>query len=192
MNDIFKIHTIFKLVDSPWAGHGYLRGTWALRFYEGFDWRSRAWVNFKAGTNRFLGNRNFSDPNRELGNFELLYTHSLLEWQWSLAQKWRKQDLVFSVKLQLKQNLYVVLVLLVTWVPRTLNPLKSAKIPLVVYMSNFRLLVHPLLIDFGGGSSCSCSCCDRGKTYSTPSPKTEFWTLDWSLTTEKKIVETNG
>ena len=81
MNDIFKIHTIFKLVDSPWAGHGYLRGTWALRFYEGFDWRSRAWVNFKAGTNRFLGNRNFSDPNRELGNFELLYTHSLLGWQ---------------------------------------------------------------------------------------------------------------
>ena len=54
-------------------------------------------------------------------------------------------------------------------------------------MSNFRLLVHPLLIDFGGGScsscccSCSCCCCDRGKTKSTPSPKTEVWTLDWSL-----------
>ena len=58
-------------------------------------------------------------------------------------------------------------------------------------MSNFRPLVHPLLIDFGGGSSscscccccsCSCSCsCDRGKTKSTPSPKTEVWTLDLGL-----------
>ena len=26
----------------------------------------------------------------------------------------------------------------------------------------------------------SCSC-DRGKTKSIPSPKTEVWTLDWSL-----------
>ena len=25
-------------------------------------------------------------------------------------------------------------------------------------------------------------CCDRGKTKSTPSPKTENWPLDWSLT----------
>ena len=55
--------------------------------------------------------------------------------------------------------------------------------------------MHPLLIDFGGGSSscssCCCSCfsscccfcfCDRGKTKSIPSPKTEVWTLDWSFT----------
>ena len=39
---------------------------------------------------------------------------------------------------------------------------------------------------FWCGSSCSCSycccSCDRGKTKSTPSPKSEVWTLDWSLT----------
>ena len=61
-------------------------------------------------------------------------------------------------------------------------------------MSNFGLLVHPLLIDFGGGlgSSCSsccfsCCCCDRGKTKSTPSPKTEVWTLDLGLEFDKKV-----
>ena len=37
-----------------------------------------------------------------------------------------------------------------------------------------------LQLDFGGGSSCCC--CDRGKTKSTPSPKTEVLTWDWSLT----------
>ena len=38
------------------------------------------------------------------------------------------------------------------------------------------------MIDFGGGSSSSSSsCCDRGKTKSTPSPKTEVWTLDLGL-----------
>ena len=36
---------------------------------------------------------------------------------------------------------------------------------------NFRQLVHPLPIDFGWGSCCSC---DRGKSRSTPSLKT--WT----------------
>ena len=36
-----------------------------------------------------------------------------------------------------------------------------------------------LQLDFGGGSSCCC--CDRGKTKSTPSPKTEFWPLDLGL-----------
>ena len=53
--------------------------------------------------------------------------------------------------------------------------------PHTVYVSNFRLIVHPLLIDFGGGSCsccscccssscccCYCSCCDRGNTKSTP------------------------
>ena len=29
------------------------------------------------------------------------------------------------------------------------------------------------------------SCCDRGKTKSTPSPKTEGWTWDWILTIRK-------
>ena len=42
------------------------------------------------------------------------------------------------------------------------------------------------MVDFGEGSCCSCPCCccscDRGKTKSTVSPKTEVWTLDWSLT----------
>ena len=43
------------------------------------------------------------------------------------------------------------------------------------------------MIDFGGGCSCCCSfCCDRGKIKSTPSPKTEVGTLDWSLTTKSK------
>ena len=36
--------------------------------------------------------------------------------------------------------------------------------------ANFRLLVHPLLIDFGEGS-CSSSCCDREKTKSIPNPR---------------------
>ena len=55
-------------------------------------------------------------------------------------------------------------------------------------MPNFRLLVHPLLIDFGGGSpSCCCCCCDRGKTKSTPSPKTEVWTLDLGLELDNRI-----
>ena len=32
-----------------------------------------------------------------------------------------------------------------------------------------------------GGSCCSC-CCDRGKTKSTPRPKTEVSNWDWSVT----------
>ena len=48
-------------------------------------------------------------------------------------------------------------------------------------MPNSKCVVHFLMVDFGGGCSCCC-CCDRGKTKSTPSPKTEVWTLDWSLT----------
>ena len=58
-------------------------------------------------------------------------------------------------------------------------------------MSNFRLLVHPLLIDFGEGSSCSssCSCCDRGETKSTPSPKTDVWTLDLRLELDKSYAQ---
>ena len=44
MNDMFKIHTNFKLVDSSWVGGGYLRGTWTVRLYGGCDRRSGAWV----------------------------------------------------------------------------------------------------------------------------------------------------
>ena len=69
----------------------------------------------------------------------------------------------------------LVLLLLVTCVIWTPNPLNSAKSPRVVYVSNFGLLVHPLPLDFGEGccSSCCSSCsCDRGKTKSTPSLKT--------------------
>ena len=40
-------------------------------------------------------------------------------------------------------------------------------------MPTFKSVVHLFLVDFGGGSCscCSCcySCCDRGKTKSTPS-----------------------
>ena len=42
----------------------------------------------------------------------------------------------------------VVSVLLVTLTP---DPLNSAKSTIVVYASNYSLLVHPLLIDFGEG-----------------------------------------
>ena len=47
--------------------------------------------------------------------------------------------------------LLVVLILPVTWLIRTPEPLNSAKSPGLVYMSNFSLLALPLLIDFGGG-----------------------------------------
>ena len=43
---------------------------------------------------------------------------------------------------------------------KNLGPKLSQK-PWVVHVSNFRPLVHPLLIYFGGG--CSSCCCDRGK-----------------------------
>ena len=42
-------------------------------------------------------------------------------------------------------------------------------------MPNFKSVVYFLVVDFGGGcrsSSSSSSSCDRGKTKSTPSPKT--------------------
>ena len=43
-------------------------------------------------------------------------------------------------------------------------------------------------LDFGGGSSsCSCCCCDRGEIESTPSPKTEVWTLDLGLEFDKNM-----
>ena len=74
----------------------------------------------------------------------------------------------------------LVVLVLVTWVIWTPNPLDTAKSPWAVYVSNFNLLVHPLVKNFGGGSSCCCSCCcccDRGKTKSTLRPKTEVWTL---------------
>ena len=47
------------------------------------------------------------------------------------------------------------------------------------------------MLDFGEGSCCSCccSCCDRGKTKSTPSPKTEVWTLDLGLGFDKNDIE---
>ena len=68
--------------------------------------------------------------------------------------------------------------------------LDSAKSPLVVYMSNLRLLVLPLLIDFGEGSSC-CSCCDRGKTKSTLAPLgTSSRTGVWKYNSHSKIRST--
>lgn len=41
--------------------------------------------------------------------------------------------------------------------------------------------------DFGRGSSC-CSCCDMGKTKSTPSPQTEVQTRDQSLTIVQVLI----
>ena len=45
-------------------------------------------------------------------------------------------------------------------------------------MPNFKSVVYFLVVDFGEGCSCSCcrSCCDRGKTKSTPCP----FDLDWN------------
>ena len=56
-------------------------------------------------------------------------------------------------------------------------------------MQNSRPVVFFHLVDIGEGySCCSSSPCDRGKTKSTPSPKTEVWALDWSLT-KKRLVK---
>ena len=50
-------------------------------------------------------------------------------------------------------------------------------------LSNGGRGIRPTKLDTGPfRRCCSCCCCDRGKTNSTPSPKTEVWTLDWSLT----------
>ena len=44
-------------------------------------------------------------------------------------------------------------------------------------MPNFKSVVYFLVVDFGEGCSCSCrSCCDRGKTKSTPC----LFDLDWN------------
>ena len=44
-----------------------------------------------------------------------------------------------------------------------------------VYVPNSKSVVHFVLVDFGGCSSCSCCCCDRGKTKLTSNlkPKSE-------------------
>ena len=52
-----------------------------------------------------------------------------------------------------------------------------------VYPSNSKPVVNFALVNFGWGSSSSCSYCDRGKTKSTPCPTwTELLSLDKSLT----------
>ena len=43
-------------------------------------------------------------------------------------------------------------------------------------MPNFKSAVYFLVVDFDGGCSRRSSCCDRGKTLSTPSP----FDLDWN------------
>ena len=44
-------------------------------------------------------------------------------------------------------------------------------------------VVHPVLVDFGEGSSSSSSCCDSRKTKSNPCPAwTKLLSLDCSLT----------
>ena len=56
-------------------------------------------------------------------------------------------------------------------------------------MQNSRAVVFFHLVDVGEGSTCCCYCssCDRVKK-STPSPKTEVWTLDWSLTINQLVL----
>ena len=70
-----------------------------------------------------------------------------LDWKTILGLKNVGSEKILGTK-----NFVVVLVVLVTW---TKTPLNSAKSPWVVYVSNFSLLVHSPLIDFGEGSS-SC------------------------------------
>ena len=53
-------------------------------------------------------------------------------------------------------------------------------------MPNIRFLGHFLVVYFGG-SSCSSSCCDRGKTKSTPSPSIS---LDLGLDFDNKDGQT--
>ena len=59
--------------------------------------------------------------------------------------------LVCSVIVDLGAVLLVLLVLLMTLAIWTPDPQSSAKSPRVVCVSNFSLLVHPILIDFGEG-----------------------------------------
>ena len=67
------------------------------------------------------------------------------------------------------------------------DPLNSAK---SISCVKFQTSNAPPLIFFARGSSCcsswGCCCyccfCDSGKIKSTPTPKTEVWTLDWILT----------
>ena len=46
---------------------------------------------------------------------------------------------------------------------------------LATFFTHLCLLTYQLIF-------CGSSCCDRGKAKSTPSPKTDVWTSDWSLT----------
>ena len=57
-----------------------------------------------------------------------------------------------------------------------------------VFVPNSKSVVHFILVDFGGG--CSCSSCDRFKTKSTP---LSSWTGVWQkkLCLNKKFVEKN-
>ena len=48
-------------------------------------------------------------------------------------------------------------------------------------MPNFRLLVHPLLIDFGEGSCSSCFCCDRDQ-------RDQIWNIQTKTNTENVWV----
>ena len=51
---------------------------------------------------------------------------------------------------------------------------EGVEVKVLVYMSNLRLLGCILLLYFGEG--CSCCCCYRGKTKSTPSLDFRLWT----------------
>ena len=56
-----------------------------------------------------------------------------------------------------------------------------------VFVQNFKSVVHFVLLDFGGGCSSCSSCCDGGKTKSTPGPTwTGLLSLNWSLTINGK------
>ena len=55
-------------------------------------------------------------------------------------------------------------------------------------MQNSRHVVYFILVIFGKGFVLvvvNCCSCDSGKTKSTPSPKTEVWTLNLGLEFDK-------
>ena len=112
-----------------------------------------------------------------------VYFWKVKEYQTRLSLKCQTpvkvQPKIFSQKKKFAFEIFCCCSFLWHGTPNSLNSVNS---PWKVYVSNFRLLVHPLMQDFGGGSFSSCCCSDRGKTKSTPSSKTEVGTLDWGLT----------
>ena len=164
---------------------------------------------------KIWGPKNFL-PKRNFGYKQILGPKKFRVWKnfWQrklLSQKklWVQKNFVSKIFFLVQQNFettkmvgsncggVLFVLLLVILVLRTPNPLNSAKSTLVVFVIYLRLLVQPLLIDFGGGSwscYCCCCCCDRDKTKSTPRLSLKFdntWydiRLNTEVLTQFKLV----